>query len=62
MIENFEPLSVRNDLTNKLNSMKKKAKWYQKMKELFIDPCLPKLRIKPSAISKFKNSQFKELN
>lgn len=42
MIENFEQLSVRNDLTNKLNNMKKRAQWYEKLKTLFIDPFLPK--------------------
>ena len=42
MIENFEQLSVRNDLTNKLNSMKKREQWYEKLRKLFIEPFMPK--------------------
>jgi hypothetical protein len=42
MIENFEQLSVRNDLTNRLNSMKKREQWYEKLRKMFVEPFMPK--------------------
>ncbi len=64
MIENFEQLSVRNDLTNKLNMMKKRTLWYEKFKKMFIDPCLPRLRIRPSFVTSTRSQSvnFKELD
>jgi hypothetical protein len=62
MIENFEQLSVRNDLTNRLNSMKKREQWYEKLRKMFVEPFMPKQRINPSVLPSNKNSQFKELS
>lgn len=49
MIENFEQLSVRNDLTNKLNQIKQTVPFKQKLKKFFCE--FKKQKVKPMAKS-----------